>query len=179
MGDANYDGEEAVCSQCGGNAKGDFELSFVKPLLHWPKGRAIHNHFKRQKELRRLLKTKKTPETLRQRGRQLLPIGLEEDQKASAGMPTRGASGSMPAAVQAWRMVAPVATRSTATARKSGRRKPSDVLRPVRQPLLPLWRGAFGRIACCTRKQGPTARRCFGGVLAKQSPGRSSRPGLR
>lgn len=35
-------------------------------------------------------------------------------------MPTRGASGSIPAAVQAWRMVAPAATRSTATAKQSG-----------------------------------------------------------
>jgi len=41
-------------------------------------------------------------------------------------MPTRGASGSIPAAVQAWRMVAPTATRSTATAGKSGRPAPAS-----------------------------------------------------
>ena len=41
-------------------------------------------------------------------------------------MPTRGASGSMPAAVQAWRMLTPVGTRSTVTSGKSGRPAPSS-----------------------------------------------------
>ncbi len=41
-------------------------------------------------------------------------------------MPTRGASGAIPAAVQAWRMVAPATTRSTVTAGKSGRPAPAS-----------------------------------------------------
>ncbi len=78
-------------------------------------------------------------------------------------MPTRGASGSIPAAVQDWRMVAPVATRSTATAGKSGRRpcQPSDVLRPVRQPLLAQRFGPCGHESRRKGEQGQTARRRF------------------
>lgn len=78
-------------------------------------------------------------------------------------MHTRGGPGSIPAAVQAWRMVAPAATRSTATAKigPSCPCKPSDVLRPVCKALLPLWRGPYGQVARRKGQQGRTARRRF------------------
>jgi hypothetical protein len=40
--------------------------------------------------------------------------------ESSSGDAQKGASASIPAAVQAWRMAAPVATLQTATAEKSG-----------------------------------------------------------
>ena len=52
---------------------------------------------------------KKFLETLRQRGSGSLHIGPVEDQKAAAWIPKISPSGSIPAAMQAWRVLAPVA----------------------------------------------------------------------
>ena len=64
------------------------------------------------------------------KGRQAVSsVGPNEDgEKAAAGMHTTSPSGAIAAAAQAWRMVAPVATRSTATARKSRRPAPAKLM---------------------------------------------------
>ena len=92
-------------------------------------------------------------------------------------MPTRGASVSIPAAVQAWRRVAPAATRSTAT---GGNRavlpcQPGDMLRPACKPWLAFRRRPSGHIARCEGEQGQTSRRRFRGRRSPPFPGRKRR----